>query len=121
MPRSQGRGIFMCGGRAVDSVVPVLHNGSGTGIKPMLHKPLPGEDALSPWRIGVLAVACSFAIATLYYSQPILPLIGAEFGVGDAAASQIVMLGQVGYSLGLFLFVPFGDRMDRRRLILLLL
>jgi MFS family permease len=69
----------------------------------------------------MLAVACTFAIATLYYSQPILPLIGLSFGTSDTVTSQLVMLGQVGYSLGLFLFVPIGDRIDRRRLILTLL
>jgi len=69
----------------------------------------------------MLAVACTFAIATLYYSQPILPLIGSSFGTSDTVTSQLVMLGQVGYSLGLFLFVPIGDRVDRRRLILTLL
>jgi predicted MFS family arabinose efflux permease len=83
--------------------------------------PNPVADPLSPTRIAVLAAACTLAIATLYYSQPILPLIGAEFGLSDAAASQVVTFGQIGYSFGLFLFVPIGDRVDRRRLILVLL
>jgi predicted MFS family arabinose efflux permease len=68
-----------------------------------------------------LAVVCAFAIAALYYSQPILPLISRSFDVSDAVASQLVMLGQTGYALGLFLFLPIGDRLDRRRLILGLL
>lgn len=76
---------------------------------------------LSSWQIGFLALACTFAIATLYYNQPILPLIGATFGTGDAVTSQLVMIGQLGYAAGLFLFVPIGDRIDRRRLILTLL
>lgn len=78
-------------------------------------------DALSSSQVAFLAVACAFAIATLYYSQPILPLIGATFGTSDGVTSQIVTVGQIGYALGLFLFVPIGDRIDRRRLILTLL
>ena len=77
--------------------------------------------AFSPSQVGFLALACTFAIAALYYSQPILPLIGAEFGTADTLTSQIVTIGQMGYALGLFLFVPIGDRIDRRRLILVLL
>jgi predicted MFS family arabinose efflux permease len=80
-----------------------------------------GPDALSTSQVAFLAVACTFAIATLYYSQPLLPLIGAEFGTGDTLTSQIVTASQIGYALGLFLFVPIGDRVDRRRLILTLL
>jgi predicted MFS family arabinose efflux permease len=80
-----------------------------------------GADALSSSQVALLAVACTFAIATLYYSQPILPLIGATFGTGDTVTSQVVTAGQLGYALGLFLFVPIGDRIDRRRLILTLL
>ena len=37
-------------------------------------------DELSSTRVAVLAVVCALAIATLYYSQPILPLIAASFG-----------------------------------------
>ena len=59
--------------------------------------------------VALLALACAFAIATLYYSQPILPLIGATFGTGDTLTSQIVTVGQIGYALGT---VPV--RPDRR-------
>ena len=78
-------------------------------------------ESLSSIHVKVMAVACAFAIATLYYNQPLLALIGASFGTSDSVTSQIVMLSQIGYSLGLFLFVPLGDRIDPRRLILRLL
>ena len=81
-------------------------------------KPRDG-DSLTSMQIKVMAIACAFAIATLYYNQPLLALIGASFGTSDSVTSQIVMLSQIGYSLGLFLFVPLGDRhdldMDRRQ------
>ena len=77
--------------------------------------------ASTSMQIKVMAVACAFAIATLYYNQPLLALIGASFGTSNSVTSQIVTLSQIGYSLGLFLFVPLGDRLDPRRLILCLL
>ncbi len=83
-------------------------------------KPRDG-DSLTSMQIKVMAIACAFAIATLYYNQPLLALIGASFGTSDSVTSQIVTLSQIGYSLGLFLFVPLGDRVDPRRLILCLL
>jgi predicted MFS family arabinose efflux permease len=91
-------------------------------LKPVVsEQPPPQTESLSSLQVKGLAVACTLAIATLYYSQPILPLIGKTFSTSDAMTSQVVMLGQFGYALGLFLFVPIGDRVDRRRLILTLL
>jgi predicted MFS family arabinose efflux permease len=79
------------------------------------------SSPLSASQVNVMAAACALAIATLYYNQPLLPLIGASFDVGSTATSQLVMLSQLGYACGLFLFVPMGDRLDRKRLILALL
>ncbi len=81
----------------------------------------PDAEGLSHRQVLVMAVACAFAIATLYYNQPLLPLIRATYGITDTLASTIVMVGQLGYALGLLLFVPIGDRIDRRHLILGLL
>jgi predicted MFS family arabinose efflux permease len=71
--------------------------------------------------IFLMAAACAMAVATIYYNQPLLPLMAKSFGhpVGDIG--KIATATQLGYALGLFLFVPLGDRMDCRRLILLLL
>lgn len=65
-----------------------------------------------------LALCCGFSVATIYYNQTMLPLIGATFGISSAHVGQIAMLTQLGYALGLLLFVPLGDRMTRRSLIL---
>jgi predicted MFS family arabinose efflux permease len=82
---------------------------------------LTDAEHLSHRQVLVMAVACAFAIATLYYNQPLLPLIRATFGITDYLASTTVTVGQLGYALGLLLFVPIGDRVDRRHLILALL
>lgn len=77
--------------------------------------------ALSGHSVAALAVACGFAVANLYYSQPLLPSMAATFGAGAAAQGMIAMLTQLGYAVGLLLFGPLGDRVDRHRLITALL
>jgi predicted MFS family arabinose efflux permease len=76
---------------------------------------------LSAATVFLMALACAFAVSTLYYNQPLLASMGASFGRSDAQAGQIAMLTQLGYASGLFLLVPLGDRVDRKRLIIALL
>jgi predicted MFS family arabinose efflux permease len=71
--------------------------------------------------LWVLTIGCGVAVANLYYAQPLLPAIAAEFEVGDRATGLAATLAQVGYTLGLLLFVPLGDIVERRRLILIML
>ncbi|WP_233808788.1 MFS transporter [Paraburkholderia sp. HP33-1] len=68
-------------------------------------------------RVAALAVACGLAVATLYYSQPLLPAMAAAVGSGASAQGAITMLTQIGYALGLLLFGPLSDRLDQRRLV----
>lgn len=69
----------------------------------------------------MLAAACGFAVANIYYNQTMLPSIGATFGKSAADVGWIATLTQLGYASGLLLFVPLGDRLRRRNLILCLL
>lgn len=78
-------------------------------------------DPLAPATVLLMATACAFAVATLYYNQPLLPEIGASFGRSASATGLIATLTQLGYAAGLLLFVPLGDRVNRKRLILILL
>jgi predicted MFS family arabinose efflux permease len=73
--------------------------------------------SLSGRSVLMLAASCGFAVANLYYSQPLLPAMAATFGAGADAQGAIAMLTQLGYACGLLLFGPLGDRLDRRRLI----
>ncbi|WP_273685679.1 MFS transporter [Pseudomonas aeruginosa] len=77
--------------------------------------------SLSGRGVVALSAACGFAVANLYYSQPLLPQMAATFGADASAQGAIAMLTQTGYAAGLLLFGPLGDRLDRRWLITALL
>jgi len=90
------------------------------------HAPREERDAsahprLSSICIAIMAAAGGIAVANLYYNQPMLPDIGRSFGVSANVIAILPMLTQVGYALGLFLFVPLGDTVDRHRVVLALL
>jgi predicted MFS family arabinose efflux permease len=71
--------------------------------------------------VGLLAFTAGAAVANLYYCQPLLPAIGRTFGVANGREGLVSTAAQVGYALGLLVFVPLGDRLERRRLIVSLL
>ena len=64
----------------------------------------------------VLALACGFIAANLYYAQPLTGLIGAALGLGPAQIGLLVTMTQIGYGLGLILSVPLGDLVENRSL-----
>src|SRR3954471_860089 len=71
--------------------------------------------------LWAMAVGCGLAVANLYYAQPLLADMGRYFGTTDRRMGLVAMLSQVGYALGLLLFVPLGDRLERRSFILTML
>jgi predicted MFS family arabinose efflux permease len=76
-------------------------------------------EPLAPQLILLLAAGAGFAVATLYYSQPILGILGADIGASDHAIGLVPTLTQLGYALGILLLAPLGDRHDRRSIILI--
>jgi predicted MFS family arabinose efflux permease len=64
--------------------------------------------------VWIMAAACGVSVANIYYNQPLLQQIGVSF---SADASYLPMFTQIGAGLGMFLFVPLGDILERRRLI----
>lgn len=68
--------------------------------------------------ILLLATGAGLAVAALYYSQPMLGVLGADIHADDRSMGWVPTLTQLGYALGILLLAPLGDRFDRRRIIL---
>lgn len=64
--------------------------------------------------IALLAFSAGLAVASNYYVQPLLALIGDDLGVEHHSVGLLVTVSQAGYLAGLILFVPLGDLVDRR-------
>lgn len=76
---------------------------------------------LSPALILLMSVSCGLAIANLYYNQPLLADIGRAFDMDDRHSGIVSMLTQIGFAVGMLLFIPLGDIYEKRKLITWLL
>lgn len=76
------------------------------------------KPALPALLLLLLATGAGLAAATLYYSQPMLGILGEEFKASTGLIGLVPTLTQLGYALGILLLAPLGDRFDRRRIIL---
>lgn len=65
-----------------------------------------------------MAVSTGLVVANNYYNQPLLANMARSFNISESAVSNVPMLTQIGYALGLFLIVPLGDKYKRKKLIL---
>lgn len=75
-------------------------------------------SSLTPGLVRILSIAAGATVANNYYNQPMVGLLGVEFGLGGAAVAAVPVLAQVGNALGVFFLAPLGDRFERRSLIL---
>ncbi|HXT16387.1 MAG TPA: MFS transporter [Gemmatimonadaceae bacterium] len=80
--------------------------------------PSPAEPRLP---IRLLSFTAGAVVANLYYSQPLLPEIGRTFGLTNGRVGLVSTASQLGYAVGLLFFVPLGDIIERRKLIVVLL
>lgn len=78
----------------------------------------PSAVGLSAGLMLLLATGAGLAAATLYYSQPMLGILGTQFQATPGDIGLVPTLTQLGYALGIWLLAPLGDRYDRRRIIL---
>lgn len=104
---------------------------AGPMTKPHCHSPLPGGEmeyvstttvttpaaGMTRTRTIVFAIAGGLAVGNLYWAQPLIEEIAGSLGVASSSAAALVTVTQIGYALGIFLVVPLGDVLNRRRLI----
>ncbi|MBT2547648.1 MFS transporter [Arthrobacter sp. ISL-65] len=72
-------------------------------------------------RTIIFAIAGGLAVGNLYWAQPLIEEIAGSLEVSSAAAASLVTVTQIGYALGIFLIVPLGDVLNRRKMIPLVL
>lgn len=65
----------------------------------------------------LMSIAIGLTVASNYYAQPLLYSMGEQFSLSAAAAGSIVTVAQLSYAAGLVLFVPLGDVLERRNMI----
>jgi len=66
----------------------------------------------------LLAATAGLGAASIYYSQPMLGVLGDDLRAAPSTVGLVPTLTQLGYGLGLLLLAPLGDRYDRRSIIL---
>src|SRR3984885_2289956 len=74
------------------------------------------SGGLNSLQLATMAIAAAVTAANLYYCQPLLGQIGHSLHMTTRGTADIPMLTQVGYALGLLLFAPLGDMVERRGL-----
>ena len=68
--------------------------------------------------LNLLGLACAIGVSTIYFNQPLLVEMGKTYGAPAGRVMFVAGATQVGYSLGLLLFVPLGDVLERRALMM---
>ncbi|WP_332741431.1 MFS transporter [Hydrogenophaga sp.] len=77
------------------------------------------DAGLSPGLTLLLATGAGLGVASIYYSQPMLGVLGEDTGASAQTLGLVPTLTLLGYALGILLTSPLGDRHDRRTLILI--
>jgi predicted MFS family arabinose efflux permease len=78
-----------------------------------------GSPATTPRApLPFLGLACAVGVSTIYYNQPLLLEMGQTYGVTAGQVGFVAVTTQVGYSVGMLLFVPLGDVLERRALMM---
>ncbi|MFC4102624.1 MFS transporter [Paenibacillus xanthanilyticus] len=75
------------------------------------------EVQLSSSALFLYAVICGSAVATVYFSQPLLDAIALDFGIHSTIIGTVITVTQICYAFGLLFLVPLGDLLDPRRLV----
>ncbi|RXJ86504.1 MFS transporter [Arcobacter sp. CECT 8985] len=71
-------------------------------------------------QIFVMSATAGISVANIYYNQPILSDIAEDLNISHLAVGNLPTFSQIGYGLGLFFVSPLGDKMNRKKLIIIL-
>ncbi len=73
-------------------------------------------DYLTRPQLYALALATAVVVANAYYIHPIVAPVADSFGVSHAMIGAVPALNQIALAIGIFLFLPLGDRVRNSRL-----
>jgi MFS family permease len=65
-----------------------------------------------------LGMACAVGVASIYYNQPLLLVMGKSLGRDANSMEFVAVATQLGYACGILCFVPLGDVAERRGLMM---
>ncbi|WP_433974446.1 MFS transporter [Tunturiibacter lichenicola] len=65
-----------------------------------------------------LGLACAVGVSTIYYNQPLLLEMSRTFRSTPGHTGFVAVATQVGYAVGMLAFVPLGDVLERRALMM---
>jgi predicted MFS family arabinose efflux permease len=68
--------------------------------------------------LAFLGLACAVGVSTIYYNQPLLLEMSRSYGATADRIGFVAVATQVGYAIGLLVFVPLGDVLERRSLMM---
>jgi predicted MFS family arabinose efflux permease len=72
---------------------------------------------LTPALLWMMSLASAVAVANIYYNQPMLADMMRTFNVGPHQIGLVATFTQLGYAAGMPLFIPLGDFVERRGLV----
>lgn len=76
------------------------------------------QKSLSRLLLIIMSIAAGLAVASLYYSQPLLGNLVNDFQITSTKIGILPTLTQAGYAVGMLFLTPLGDRFNRRKIIL---
>ncbi len=65
-----------------------------------------------------LGLTCAVGVSSIYYNQPLLIDMGHTFHGSAAQVGFVAVATQFGYAIGMLCFVPLGDVLERRSLMM---
>ena len=74
--------------------------------------------AQKPAPLPFLGLACGVGVSSIYFNQPLLSEMASTFHSRPDRIGFVAVATQVGYACGMLCFVPLGDLLERRALMM---